>query len=103
MKLPDKLYNFLKWFLLLVVPAFITFLTALTMAWHCDIPLEAIVTTISATATFLGAIVGISTIQYNVHKEEAVEEFKNYVAENTTNIGNSEIEEHPEGINGDEV
>lgn len=64
-KIPDKIYNALKWILMIAVPAFITLLTTLTMVWSWDIPLEAIVTTISAVATFLGALVGISTKTYN--------------------------------------
>ena len=65
MRLPDSVYNVLKWILLIFVPALITLLTTLTMVWHWDIPLEAIVTTISAIATFLGALVGISSHNYN--------------------------------------
>ena len=69
-KLPDKLYNILKWVLMIVVPAFITLLTGLTMTWGWDIPIEAIVTTISLVATFIGAIVGISTANYYKHAGE---------------------------------
>ena len=68
MTIPDKIYDKLKWVLLIFVPAFITLLTTLTMVWHWDIPLEAIVTTISAVATFLGALVGISTKNYRSKK-----------------------------------
>ena len=64
MKLPDKIYNIFKWALMIVVPAFITLLTALQQAWGWDIPIEAIVCTISAMATFIGVCVGISTVQY---------------------------------------
>lgn len=64
MKLNNKCYDVIKWVLLIVVPAFISLLTALTQAWGWDIPLEAIVTTISAIATFLGIILGISTVKY---------------------------------------
>ena len=70
MKLPDKLYNALKWLLLIVVPAFTTLLQILTKAWDWNIPLDAIVTTISAIATFLGAVIGISTIAYNKAQQE---------------------------------
>lgn len=62
--IPNKVYDVLKWILLIFVPAFITLLTTLTMVWGWDIPLEAIVTTISAIATFLGALIGISTKNY---------------------------------------
>ena len=70
MIIPDKIYNVLKWILLIFVPAVITLLTTLTMVWGWNIPLEAIVTTISAIATFLGALVGISSHNYNKENEE---------------------------------
>ncbi len=70
MKIPNKVYDVLKWILLIFVPASITLLTTLTMVWKWDIPLEAIVTTISAIATFLGALVGISTHNYNKELED---------------------------------
>lgn len=77
----NKTYDILKRVLTVVVPAFITLLTALTAAWHWDIPLEAIVATISGVATFLGICLGISTSKYN----------------------ESQIEFHKEGRSGDEV
>ena len=64
MKLPDKVYDTLKWLLIVVVPAAITLLTVLTKAWNWNIPLEAIVATISGVATFVGVCVGISSINY---------------------------------------
>ena len=68
MKIPDKVYNVLKWILIIVVPAFVTLFTLLAQTWAWDIPVQAIVTTITGIATFLGVIVGISTHYYN--KEE---------------------------------
>ena len=68
MKLPDKLYNILKWLLMIVVPAFITLFSFLASAWNWDIPTEAITGTITAVATFIGVIVGISN--YNYYKED---------------------------------
>lgn len=65
MKIPDKIYNVLKWILIIVVPAFITLFTLLAQTWGWDIPVQAIVTTITGIATFLGVIVGISTHYYN--------------------------------------
>lgn len=65
MKIPDKIYNVLKWVLIIVVPAFITLFTLLAQTWGWDIPVQAIVTTITGIATFLGVIVGISTHYYN--------------------------------------
>lgn len=65
MKLPDKVYDFLKWILIIVVPAFITLFTLLASTWGWQIPVEAIVATITGVATFLGVIIGISTHNYN--------------------------------------
>ena len=64
MKIPNKVYDVLKWVLIIVVPAFITLFSFLAQAWAWDIPVEAIVGTISAVATFLGVCIGISTANY---------------------------------------
>lgn len=66
MKLPDKFYDFLKWFLMLFIPALITLIATLGTIYNIDT--EVIVLTISAFATFLGAITGISSINYNNSK-----------------------------------
>ena len=63
--IPNKIYDVLKWIIITFVPAFITLLTSLTMVWGWDIPLEAIVATISAITAFLGTLLGISSIKYN--------------------------------------
>lgn len=64
MKLPDKVYDILKWIVLIVIPSGTTFYCVLDklFAWgYSDV-----VATISAGAcAFLGAILGISTAQYN--------------------------------------
>ena len=70
MIIPSKVYDVLKWVLLIFVPAFIALLTTLTMVWGWNIPLEAIVATISAIQTFIGALIGISTKNYNKRIEE---------------------------------
>ena len=67
MVIPSKLYNILKWVLCIVVDAFILLLTTLQKAWGWDIPIEAIVITITAVSTFLGVILGISN--YNYYKD----------------------------------
>lgn len=67
MIIPDKIYNVLKWVLIIFVPALITFLTTIFALYH--IPnLEIVVGTIGAVATFIGACVGISTKAYNNKK-----------------------------------
>ena len=64
MRIPDKIYNVLKWVLIIVVPAFEVLLNSLAKAWGWDIPLEAINITISSIATFIGICVGISSANY---------------------------------------
>ena len=57
--LPDRAYQMLKWAGLVLVPALATLVGAVGTAW--DWPhLAAIVTTITAIGTFIGALVGVS-------------------------------------------
>lgn len=65
MKLNDKLYQILKWGLIIFIPALITLIGTLGQIYNFDT--ETIVLTISAISTFLGVITGISN--YNYHKE----------------------------------
>lgn len=59
--LPDKAYRVIKWAVLIALPALATLFSALAAAWGMDAHLaQAIVTTITAVATFGGAIVGVS-------------------------------------------
>lgn len=62
MKLNDKLYNFLKWGLIIFIPALITLIGTLGQIYDFDT--ETIVLTISAISTFLGVITGISNYNY---------------------------------------
>lgn len=64
MKLPDKVYEILKWICLIFCPALITFITAIFAIYH--IPnVEVVTGTIAAIATFIGTLIGISTASYN--------------------------------------
>lgn len=65
MKLSDKTYNWLKWICMIFLPALATLISVLDKAWGWGLPVEAIVTTISAIAAFIGAILGFSTALYN--------------------------------------
>lgn len=62
--LSNKWYNFLKWFTLIGLPALGTLYTALSIIWGFPYA-DQISKTIVALITFLGAILGISTINYN--------------------------------------
>jgi hypothetical protein len=58
----NKLYDFLKWTLLVAVAPTIALITGLGELYNFDTTM--IVGTISLVATFLGAITGISNISY---------------------------------------
>ena len=60
----NKLYNVLKWIALIFLPAIGTLYFALAGIWGFPYG-EQIVGTITAVDTFLGVILGISTINYN--------------------------------------
>ena len=65
MILPDKVYNVLKWMLITFVPALIALITGLGILYGFDT--EIAVGTISLFATFLGALIGISNVNYKNH------------------------------------
>ena len=59
--LPEKAYQSIKWAVLIALPACATLFSALAAAWGMDAHLaQAIVTTITAVATFGGALIGVS-------------------------------------------
>lgn len=64
----NKVYDILKWIALVVLPAIATLYMALSSIWGLPYG-EQIVGTITAIDTFLGALLGISSIQY-AKKEE---------------------------------
>lgn len=67
MKLPDNVYNFLKWLGLIALPALATFYGVVGKTW--DIPhTTEIVTTITAIGVLIGTLIGVS--QYKINKEK---------------------------------
>ena len=63
MKLPDNVYDILKWIALVVLPAIATLYFALAQIWGFPYGAE-IVGTITAIDAFLGALLGVSTVTY---------------------------------------
>lgn len=64
MKIPNKIYDVLKWVVIIVMPAIATLYAALSAVWAWPYSDE-VVTTITAVDTFLGAVLCISTATYN--------------------------------------
>ena len=62
--LSDKVYNILKWVALVLLPALGALYFGLAGIWGFPYG-EQIVGTITVIETFLGVILGISTVQYN--------------------------------------
>lgn len=60
----NKVYDVLKWITLVALPAIGTLYFALASIWGLPYG-EQIVGTITAITAFLGALLGISSIQYN--------------------------------------
>ena len=66
--LNNKVYDVLKWIALVALPALGSLYFGLSKIWGFPYG-EEIVGTITVVDTFLGALLGISTIQYNGGKE----------------------------------
>lgn len=60
----NKIYDVLKWIAQYLLPALATLYFAVAQVWGLPYG-EQIVGTITAIDTFLGVILGISTVQYN--------------------------------------
>lgn len=68
MKLPNKVYNILKWICLIALPALAVFYAVIAKIWGLPYGAE-IPATINAVAVFIGALIGIS--QISINKENA--------------------------------
>lgn len=65
----NRTYDVLKFIAQVVLPSLGTFIFALSAAWGGWDWAEPVVGTITAVDAFLGAILGISTMEYNRQKE----------------------------------
>lgn len=68
--LPDKVYDAMKWVAQFLLPGFATLYFALSKLWPLPLP-EEVVGSIVAVNVFLGALLGLSTLQYNAAKKIA--------------------------------
>jgi hypothetical protein len=69
MKLNDKVYDVLKWITMIVLPALATAYVGLAAVWGWPLADEVAKST-AVICTLLGALLGISTAQYNKDKPE---------------------------------
>ena len=68
MKLPNKVYDVLKWIVCIVIPALTTAYVGLSVIWGFPYA-DKIAKTSAVVCTLLGALLGISTIEYNKKEE----------------------------------
>lgn len=70
MQFSGKVYNFLKWFCLIALPAIGVFCSVvLPVIGTPDETTKVITTIIYAVATLIGALIGVSTKTYNDSKK----------------------------------
>ena len=65
--IPNRIYDWLKWIAIIVLPATSTLLIAVGNIWNIGI-LTPISATVTAIAALMGTILGISAISYNKPK-----------------------------------
>lgn len=64
MKLSNKLYDVLKWVVMIAIPALTTAYVGLSAVWGWPYATE-VAKTSAVICTLLGALLGISTAEYN--------------------------------------
>ena len=73
MKLPNKAYDFFKWFALVAIPATEVFWLTIGKVWGFPYLTE-IGTTIAAVGLFIATLIGVSTANYNKEHKEGDED-----------------------------
>lgn len=63
-KLTNEQYNFLKWFVIVFMPAFTTFAGVVGKAINLG-AIDLILIILTAFTTFLGSLIGVSNMNYN--------------------------------------
>ena len=67
MKIPNKVYDALKWVALICLPALAVFYGVIGKVWGLPY-IEQIVTTLNALGLLIGTLIGVSTLEYNKTK-----------------------------------
>lgn len=69
MRIPDTLYDWLKWICMICIPAVTTAYVGLSAVWGWPYA-EEIAKTSAVVCTLIGALLGISTAEYNKEKNK---------------------------------
>ena len=71
MKIPDKVYDILKWIALICIPAIVTFLSVVLGVLEANPKtINIVVTIIAAIGTLIGSLIGVSTAASNKDKDK---------------------------------
>ncbi len=71
MRIPDEIYNVLKWIALIFIPAIVTFLSVVLGVLSVDPrTTNIVITIITAVGTLIGSLIGVSTKAYNKEQQE---------------------------------
>lgn len=69
MKIPNRIYDVLKWIALICIPAIVTFLSVVLGVLDVDPKtVNVVVTIISAVGTLIGTLIGVSSVNYKKDK-----------------------------------
>ena len=72
MMIPNRVYDILKWVVMICLPALTTAYVGLAAIWGWPFATE-VAKTSAVVCTLLGALLGISTAEYNKSKNEPEE------------------------------
>ena len=70
MQLPNRWYDILKWVAIIALPAISTFIVVISKIWGWADLGGMIAQTITAVAVLLGALLGVSSVNYNKDNTE---------------------------------
>ena len=76
----SKVYDFMRWFSAIFLPALTTFVGVVLTALHVE-SAETIITIMAASTTFMNAIVGINKVSYDKKQAQALTTFNNTIEE----------------------
>lgn len=65
LKLPNRVYEILRWVVWIVMPAIGVLIATLNTIWNWNLPMEGILSTLSGVELFIGTVLGIAKISYD--------------------------------------
>ena len=68
----NKVYDWLKWIAIICLPALSSFIVVISRIWGWPDMGSMIAQTITAVGVLLGALLGISSLQYNLEDKDNV-------------------------------